>query len=319
MKRRKFIMSSVLAAAAATTLPFGALHAGQLAQRKFKISLNPGIIGVKANLAETLDYAIQYGYEAISPFTQEVMANYSDGKLNEILAKMKAQQISFGSNNIPVEYRLDRTRFEEDFKGLKKFCQTMEKQGASLMNTWIISSHNELTYNENMKQHADRLGECAKVMEDHGIRLGLEYLGMRTLLTMNRYPFISSMKEGKELIATIGQRNVGFVLDSFHWYCANDTLDDIRTLRPKDIVVVDLNDARAGFTRETQMDGKRELPLATGVINLKDFMQGLVDIGYDGPIRTEPFNQTLNDLENDEALKVNMAAIKKTLALVDLT
>jgi sugar phosphate isomerase/epimerase len=308
-----------LAAAATTTLPFGALHAGQLAQRKFKISLNPGIIGVKANLAETLDYAIQYGYEAISPFTQEVMANYSDGKLNEILAKMKAQQISFGSNNIPVEYRLDRTRFDEDFKGLKKFCQTMEKQGASLMNTWIISSHNELTYNENMKQHADRLGECAKVMEDHGIRLGLEYLGMRTLLTMNRYPFISSMKEGKELIATIGQRNVGFVLDSFHWYCANDTLDDIRTLRPKDIVVVDLDDARAGFTRETQMDGKRELPLATGVINLKDFMQGLVDIGYDGPIRTEPFNQTLNDLENDEALKVNMAAIKKTLALVDLT
>lgn len=317
MQRRKFILSAVLAAAAAN-LPIGTLHAGQIAQRKFKISLNPGIIGVKANLAETLDYAIQYGYEAISPFTQEVMADYSEENLNGILAKMKAHQISFGSSNIPVEYRLDRARFEEDFKGLKKFCQTMEKQGATLMNTWIISSHNTLTYTENMKQHADRLGECAKVMEDHGIRLGLEYLGMRTLLTMNRYPFIASMKEGKELIGNIGKSNVGFVLDSFHWYCANDTLEDIRTLSPKDIVVVDLNDARAGFTRETQMDGKRELPMATGVINLQDFMQGLVDIGYDGPLRTEPFNQALNDLENDEALKVNMEAIKKTLALVGL-
>lgn len=318
MQRRKFILSSAMATAAAATIPFNKLFAGQAAERKFKISLNPGIIGVKANLAETLDYAIQYGYEAISPFTQEVMSNYSDVQLNDILAKMETNKISFGSTNIPVEYRLDQGKFDEDLENLKEFCQTMEKQGATRINTWIISSHNELTYNENMQQHADRLGKCARVMQDHGIRLGLEYLGMRTMLTMNRYPFISSMKEGKELIAAIGENNVGFVLDSFHWYTANDTLEDIRSLKPEDIVVVDLNDARAGFTRETQMDGKRELPLATGVINLKDFMQGLIDIGYDGPVRTEPFNQALNDLENEEALKTNMEALKKTLALVGM-
>ena len=64
----------------------------------------------------------------------------------------------------------------------------MEKMGATRMNTWIISSHNSLSYNENMKQTASRLAECARVMEDHGIRLGLEYLGMRTLLNQFRYP-----------------------------------------------------------------------------------------------------------------------------------
>jgi sugar phosphate isomerase/epimerase len=318
MQRRKFIMSSALAATAAATLPFSELFATPAAERKFRISLNPGIIGVKANLAETLDYAIEYGYEAISPFTQEVMQDYSDAQLKDLLDKMEAHNITFGSTNIPVEYRQDKTKFNEDFKELREFCQTMEKQGATRINTWIISSHNELTYNENMRQHAYRLGECAKVMKDHGIRLGLEYLGMRTLLAQNRYPFIASMKEGKELIAAIGESNVGFVLDSFHWYTANDTLEDIRSLKPEDIVVVDLNDARAGFTRETQLDGKRELPLATGVINLKDFMQGLIDIGYDGPVRTEPFNQALNDLDNEEALQTNMEAIKKTLALVGL-
>ncbi len=316
MQRRKFIVSSALAVAAANALPFSSLVATPKAQRKFKIALNPGIIGVKSNFAQTLDYAIQYGYEAISPFTHEVMKDYSDGQLNEIMARMKAHSISYDSTNIPVEFRRTETIFNDEFKGLKKFCQTMEKQGATRINTWIISSHNELTYNENMRQHAARLGECAKVMNDHGIKLGLEYLGMRTLLTQNRYPFISSMKEGKELIAAIGTGNVGFVLDSFHWYCANDTLDDIRTLKPEDIVTVDINDAREGFTRETQVDGKRELPMATGVINMKDFLQGLIDIKYDGPVRTEPFNQALNDLENDAALKTNMEAIKKSLALV---
>lgn len=318
MQRRKFILSSALAVAAANTVPFNSLFARQKAERKFKIALNPGIIGVKSNFAQTLDYAIQYGYEAISPYTQEVMKDYSDGQLNEILAKMKAHGISYDSTNIPVEFRRSETNFNDDFKELKKFCQTMEKQGATRINTWIISTHNELTYNENMRQHASRLGECAKVMKDHGISLGLEYLGMRTLLTRSRYPFISSMKEGKELIAAIGTGNVGFVLDSFHWYCASDTLEDIRTLKPKDIVTVDINDALEGFSREEQVDGKRELPLATGVINMNDFLQGLIDIGYDGPVRTEPFNQALNDMENEEALTTNMTAIKKSLALVGL-
>jgi sugar phosphate isomerase/epimerase len=315
MNRRKFIQSSALAAASAT-IPSQFLFAKQKATRKFKISLNPGIIGVKANFAETLDYAIQYGYEAISPFTQEVMDKYSDQQLNEIMAKMKANGISYCSSNIPVEFRRDEATFKEGFQGLKKFCQTMEKQGATRMNTWIISSHDELTYNENMRQHANRLGECAKVMDDHGIKFGLEYLGMRTMLIMNRYPFISSMKEGRELIGEIGQNNVGFVLDSFHWYCANETIEDIHSLKPEEIVVVDLNDARDGFTRETQLDGKRELPMATGVIPVKDFLQGLTDIGYDGPIRSEPFNQALNEMENEAALQANMKAIQSALALV---
>ncbi len=317
MQRRKFIQSSALAMAAASSPSFP-LFSSTKEQRKFKLALNPGNIGVKANFAQTLDYAIQYGFEAISPFTNEVMKDYSPAQLGEIMARMKANKISYDSTNIPVEFRRDDAKFKEDLKDLPKFCETMQRQGATRINTWIISSHSTLTYNENMRQHASRLGECAKIMKDYDIRLGLEYLGMRTLVADNRYPFIASMKEGKELIAEIGTGNVGFVLDSFHWYCANDTLEDIKTLSPSDIITADINDARAGFKREEQQDGKRELPLATGLINMKDFLQGLIDIGYDGPVRTEPFNQALNELENDEALSINMGAIRKALALVGM-
>jgi sugar phosphate isomerase/epimerase len=316
MQRRKFILSSALATAAASTLPLHSLFAGQPATRKFKIELSPGLIGVKANFAQTLDYAIQYGYEAIHPSTHEVMKEYSAGQLNEMLARMKAHNLSYGSMNIPVEYRKDEAKFKEDLKELKAFCQTMEKQKASLINTWIFPSHSELTYNENMRQHAQRLGECAKVMKDHGIRLGLEYLGQRTTMNRSRYPFVSTLKETKELIGAIGQRNVGIVLDSFHWYCADDTLDDIRTLKGSDVTHVDLNDAREGFTRLTQVDGKRELPVATGVIPVKDFLQGLLDIGFAGPLRTEAFNQALNDMEDEEALKADIGSVRKALALV---
>ncbi|MFN3849415.1 MAG: sugar phosphate isomerase/epimerase family protein [Spirosomataceae bacterium] len=313
MNRRHFVKTTA-STLVATSAGFSAISQ-KPPERKFKIALNPGIIGVKANLNEAIDYAIKYGYEAVSPYVNEVM-KMSDAQIADVVAKAKSHNLGWDSTNIPVEYRQSKTRFNDEFKELKKFVQAMEKMGATRINTWIISSHNELTYNENMKQTAYRLSECAKVMKDHGVRLGLEYLGMRTLMTQFRYPFIGSLKEGKELIAEIGESNVGFVLDSFHWYCADDTIDDIRTLKPEDVVVVDINDARSGFTRVEQQDGKRELPMATGVIKIKDFMQALIDIGYDGPIRTEPFNQVLNDMEDTKALQINMDAIRKTLATV---
>ena len=313
MQRRSFFKSTAaLSAFAFMENPLLSNSLFSVKERKFKLALNPGIIGVKANLNEAVDYAIKYGYEAVSPYTNEVM-NFSDMQLNDLLGKMKDHKLSWDSTNIPVEYRQSKQKFNDDFKGLKKFVETMEKQGATRMNTWIINSHNTLTYNENMKQHAYRLGECAKVMKDHGVTLGLEYLGMRTMMTSAKYPFIGSMKEGKELISEIGESNVGFVLDSFHWYCAGDTAEDILSLKPEDIVTVDTNDARLGFTRITQEDGKRELPLATGVIDIKTFLGALLEIGYDGPVRTEPFNQVLNDMDNDDALRINMEALRKAV------
>lgn len=314
MDRRNFVKSSSIAIAG-TGIGMNAMYTVPPPERKFKIALNPGIIGVKANQQEAIDYAIKYGYEAVSPYINEVM-NYSESQLEDTVAKAQAHNLGWDTTNIPVEFRQSKTKFNDDFKSLKKFVQTMEKMGAARLNTWIISSSRDLTYNENMRQTAYRLGECAKVMKDYGVRLGIEYLGMRTLLTAGRYPFICSLKECKELIANINESNVGVVLDSFHWFCADDKGDDIRSLKAEDVSHVDLNDARLGFTRIEQQDGKRELPMATGVINTKEFMQGLLDIGFDGPLRTEPFNQVLNDLDNDAALKINMDAIRKAMATV---
>lgn len=314
-ERRNFVKSAALATIG-TSLGVP-VHIKPLPERKFKLALNPGLIGVKASLNEAIDYAVKYKYEAVSPYINEAM-KYGDGQLNEIVTKVKENKLDWDTVNIPVEWRQSKSKFNDDFKNLRAFCQTMEKLGATRINTWIISSSKELTYTENMKQTAYRLGECARVMKDYGVRLGIEYLGMRTLLNLAHYPFISTLKECRELIANIGESNVGMVLDTFHWYCADDKLEDIRTLKAEEVSHVDLNDARAGFTRLEQQDGKRELPMATGVINTKDFMQGLLDIGFDGPLRTEPFNQALNDMDNGTALQVNMDSLKKALATVGL-
>ncbi|MEM6805472.1 MAG: TIM barrel protein, partial [Bacteroidota bacterium] len=123
--------------------------------------------------------------------------------------------------------------------------------------------------------------------------------------------------ELRELIHAVDEDNLGFILDSFHWFCAGETEADILSLDNKDIVAVDLNDARANFSADEQIDGKRELPGKSGVINLASFLGALVQLGYDGPIRAEPFNKVLNDMEDEAAIKATHQAMRKSFDLVE--
>ena len=61
----------------------------------------------------------------------------------------------------------------------------------------------------------------------------------------------------------------------------------------------------------------RELPASTGVIDLKTFLRALVDIGYDGPVRPEPFNRTLNGMSDALAVAAAAEAMREAFALVE--
>ena len=313
INRRKFI-NTTAAVIAGSAIPTNALSFS-LQKRKFTLCLNAGNIGVKANQQQVLDMAIKHGYEAISVNAAE-LAKMSDSELTDYQAKMKANNISWGSAGLPVDFRKDETTFKDGLAPLPEYASAMNKAGANRMNTWILSFDHNLTYRENFEQHKLRLQQAAVILKDQGVKLGLEYVGPRTLQARGKFSFIRTMKETKELISAIDQPNVGFVLDSFHWYCAGETKEDLLTLSNEDIVAVDLNDARSGFTADEQIDGKRELPSTTGVIDLKTFMSAMVTLGYDGPMRAEPFNQPLRDMEDDDALKATYDTMKATFDLV---
>lgn len=313
---RRTFLTTAATIGAVTLWPAAALACKLPKSHRFKLCLNPGNIGIRATQSELLDMAIAHGYEAIVSMPDDLAA-FSDAQLSAFRQKMDTHEITWGSTNLPVEFRQDEERFQRDLSALKIAARTLEQAGATRMNTWVLNGHQGLTYRQNFTQHTDRLSACAEILQAHGIRLGLEYVAPKTSMIKFRYPFIRTLAEMRELINSIGAPNAGLVLDSFHWYCAEDTTDDIRTLNKEDIVTVDLNDARADLSRDEQLDGTRELPLATGVIDMQGFLNALVDIGYNGPVRSEPFNQALKDMEDEEALKVNYIAMKKAFNLIE--
>ncbi|MGH9448826.1 MAG: TIM barrel protein, partial [Terriglobia bacterium] len=100
-------------------------------------------------------------------------------------------------------------------------------------------------------------------------------------------------------------------LDSWHWFNAEETAKDLLTLRGSDVVTVDLNDAPRGLTLDQYQDNHRELPAATGVIPVAEFLGALIQMGYDGPIQAEPFNAALRALPLDQACARTASAMKK--------
>ena len=316
LSRRSFLTTVGLGAASITVfrpLPVVALAAG-IPERKFFVVLSCGRIGVKANFPESVELAVKHGFEGVDP-DAGYFSRLSDDELQKLLNELKPKNLKLGAAGLPVDFRKDETTFSDGLKKLSTVAGILEKAGVTRVTTWIMPCSDELTYFQNFRRHASRLRECAAILKDHGQRLGLEYVSPKTLWRSQRHPFVHTLSEIKELIAAIGTGNVGVQLDSWHWFNAEETAEDLLTLRNEDIVTVDLNDAPAGIPLDKQVDSSRELPAATGVIPVKVFLDSLRKIGYDGPLHAEPFNAALRAMPKDEACAATAAAMKKALAL----
>jgi sugar phosphate isomerase/epimerase len=289
--------------------------AAAVPQTKMTMALDCGAIGVKASPPQALDYAAQFGFQAMSADVNW-LASQSDVDLQRFLDSMKSKRIAWGSAGLPVEFRKSDEEFQSGLKLLPSRAAALKKAGVTRVSTWILPGSASLTYLENLKQHSQRLRECAAILGDQGCMLGLEYVGPKTAWVGNKYPFVHCMKEMKELIAEIGKPNVGFLLDSWHWYTAGENTADLMTLKASQIVSVDLNDAPAGVALDKQVDNVRELPAATGVIAAGEFLSTLTRLGCDAPVRAEPFNAALRAMPPDQALQATITAMKKAFAQI---
>lgn len=283
--------------------------------RKMKMALSPGSIGVRANPTETIRLAVKYGFEAVEPNTG-YLASLSEDGLKALRDDLKAKNLAWGTAGFPLEFRGDEPRYLSSLKELPKTAALLQRAGVERVGTWLSPASGSLPREANLKLHATRLREGARVLREHGLRLGLEYVGTHTLRANSKFPFIYNLAGARELFAAIGLENVGVILDSWHWWQAGDTVADLLALKNQQVVSADLNDAPVGVALDRQQDGKRELPASTGVIDVGAYLNALNQIGYDGPVRAEPFNKPLNDLDDEAACAATAQAMKKAFALI---
>ncbi len=317
LNRRDFIQKTMQSMTAAGALTTGILSLAAAETKKCKMTMDLvcGNLGVNATQREAIGLAARHGLESVGAdgaylvsLTQEQMA--------DLISLIKDKGLVFGAAGLPVDFRQDNARFEEGMKKLPALAAGLQRAGVDRVTTWLMPCHDQLSYLQNFRQHASRLREVAKVLKDRSLRLGLEYVGPKTSWTSRRYPFIHTLAEMQDLLTEINLGNVGLLLDSWHWWHAGDSVADLLALKASDVVAVDLNDAPAGIPKDQQLDNRRELPCATGVIDAGAFLNALNQIGYDGPVRAEPFNQVVNKMSQEEACAAAGKALKRAFALI---
>lgn len=272
-------------------------------------NLNAGAIGVSANLGQTIDYARANGFGGID-FSIVEAAELAKAQgvvyVKDLFAKAQVRPGSFG---FPVEYRKDEATWTEGVAALPSQAELAVALGCDRSATWLLPGDNERDFLENFRFHVERIGPAAKILADHGIRLGLEFIGPKTLRTQFKHRFIYTMEGMLALGAAMNTGNVGLLLDIWHLYTSYGTNDQVRELRNQDVVVVHINDAPTGITVDEQLDQVRALPGETGVLDIAGFLQALAEIGYDGPVTAEPFSRRVREMAPDAAVKATAAAV----------
>jgi len=263
-------------------------------------NMSPGAIGIRTDLAGALALATVHGWQGIDLPIGDALQLAQERPANELATLLGRTEVRLGGWGLPVDWR--KPYEQQALTTLGEQAALANQLGCTRVYTWVPPGSDERPFGENFSYHVAQLQPIARVLEEHSCRLGLEFIGPRTMREGRRYGFIYTLEGMLGLAQAIGP-NVGLLLDSYHWYTSLGTLADIRALRAEDVVYVHINDAPAGVPVEAQLDQVRRLPAATGVIDLAGFLQTLREIGYDGPVTPEPFEPRLADLSPDAACR----------------
>jgi sugar phosphate isomerase/epimerase len=273
--------------------------------------LSPGAIGIRMALPDALKLAAATGFEGLELDVGEA-ADLAERRGVEVVKDLFVRAgLRVGNWGLPVEFRRDDAAYQADMQRLLRLARLAQQLGATRCATWMLPFSDELRFMEHLDMIAGRLRPAAQILADHGVCLGLEFVGPRTLRQGHKFSFISTMEGMLGLCSAIGTGNVGLLLDSFHWYTAHGTAQDIASLRNEDVVLVHLNDGVAGKGPDEQLDLVRALPGETGVIDLAAFLGELSAIGYDGPVVVEPFSERLKTMAPYDAATATRQALRQ--------
>jgi sugar phosphate isomerase/epimerase len=273
-----------------------------------KLSLHSVILGGNLSFEDQLKLAADLGYEGIDDGLG-MAAQIGAPALNEMCAKYNVYPACWGPS---VEYRTDEAAFNEGMKALPEQAKLAAGINCPRACTWIPPAVDD-DGQGTLKVWARRWGEIAKVLGDFGHRFGLEFVGPEHI-RRGKSVTLYRMDQLLDLESDIGEPNLGLLLDSFHWFNAGHTYDDLVKVPAEKIVHVHLNDAPDRPLSE-QQDFERLAP-GEGIIDLVGFLQALKDVGYDGYMGVEIFSQELREMPPFDSAKRVKEGYDKLLAQV---
>ncbi|NLW50514.1 MAG: TIM barrel protein [Candidatus Brocadiaceae bacterium] len=264
-----------------------------------------GPIRVKAGFEESVELAARFGFDGVA-----IDPGYARSAGPETVVRMLRERgLQAGPWGLPIKLLGPEAEYRAQLEDLPAVAECCGRIGALRASTWVPCASDESPYAELFDLLLSRVREIAAVLDAHGGRLGLEFVGPATLRAGKKYEFIHTMDQMLTLCRAVPTGNVGLLLDAFHLFTSGGRMDDVLALSDPQIVNVHVNDGIGGVPAEEQLDGVRELPNAGGAFDCARFLANLKRIGYTGPVIVEPFCSRLAGMPAEDAVRATKEAL----------
>ncbi len=275
-------------------------------------SLSPVSAGGGLSLPQQVALCARHGFAGLEISIESVRAMGIDDA-RALFQHSDVAPVVFG---LPVEWRKDEETFRQGLAQLPMLARLAADLGVSRCTTYVHPA-TDAPIEEYIETSTRRFAEIAHVLAEQRINFGLEFLGPQQFRpdpdSFWFYDIAGALQAADEINRKAGTRNVGLLVDCWHWYASGGTLMDLASIPLEQIVHVHINDAPKGVALPDLVDNVRELPGATGEIDVRGFLSTLKALGYDGPVAVETFSEALKAMSPDDAAA---AAARATLRVM---
>jgi 2-keto-myo-inositol isomerase len=246
-----------------------------------KLALN-GATTMRADLATDVQAAKAAGFDYLEIWAAKLrtfLAQHTTRELRELLAGAGVPPLSINS----IEHVTFRD--EQAFEAIKRECVELSKVAAEIGCPFIVVVPGRLpneyvTNAEIVTESSGVLTELCDIAGSYGVSLAFEFLGQPDCS-------VQTLDLAHEIVRSVDRRNLGLVIDSFHFYAGGSTIESIEILDPELIYVFHINDAE-DLPRERLEDRHRLLP-GLGILPLREMVAAFRRIGYDKVASVEIF------------------------------
>jgi 4-hydroxyphenylpyruvate dioxygenase len=145
----------------------------------------------------------------------------------------------------------------------------------------------------------------ARAAAERGLRVAYEGMAWSTV----NYTVLSAWN----LVRRVGETNLGVAIDAFHIFVRGRTAEDLDSIPPDRIFLVQLSDIDHSVDLDHVLEVARHHRLLPGQghFPLGTITQRLKQSGYSGPIGLEVFNDDLRTLDPAVVAREAMAALRQ--------
>ena len=270
-----------------------------------KIGYN-GASTMKADLPTDIRVASQAGYDLVEIWAKKMEAYLSDHTLDELRVLLEKAHIKPLAIN-SVEFITFNSAWEKTntMNLIARYAEMADRLDCPYIVVVPSPRPKGATDKEIYDESVRVLTEISERFKGYKVRFAFEFLGFG-------WCSVSTLEEDLNIVRGVNRKNIGMVLDTFHFYAGGSSVGAIRKVDRDKMFIFHINDAEK-LPREELQDAHRLYP-GEGVIPLKQIMSGLKEIGYDGPVSLEMFRPEYWTRPAEEVARRGMESIRKYIA-----